>query len=381
MGPYEGKPRQTMMEDVMEAEKEKEGPFSQSGYDFSAEDMNETVVSYFILLAFADLHEFQNLLFFLFLLTYVICIMGNISIIALVRSHSSLHTSMYLFISVFSALEILFVSVTVPKLLANLVAGNNMISFTGCFTQMYVFNSLGVTECYLLAVMVFDRHLAINNPLRYSSIMTNHFCALLALIPWIIGFGIILIPAIVTAQLKFCGPNMIDHFFCDLAPLQKLACSDAFISSVSTSAAAVFDVVVPFLMIIGLYLHIISVISKIKSDEGKQKAFSTCTSHLIVASLFYGTAIIVYVKPKGTNYDKYLAFMYTAFTPMINPFIYTFRNRDVKHILTKKLLTAKGTCHLQVSTETVILKQRAHVSEPLAPLSRLQLKNVRHGDL
>ncbi|XP_077319626.1 olfactory receptor 2B6-like [Lithobates pipiens] len=299
--------------------------------------MNKTLVTHFILLAFSDLHQLQHVLFFVFLFTYVTCIVGNISIIALVNSEPSLHTPMYLFISVFSALEVMFVSVTVPKLLANLAVASNVISFSGCFTQMYIFNSLGVTECYLLAVMVFDRHLAINNPLRYSTIMTPVFCTVLAIFPWIIGFGIVLIPAILTAHLEFCGPNIIDHFFCDLAPLQKLACSDSFASSVSTSAAAVFDVVVPFLLIIGLYGHIITTISKIRSDEGKQKAFSTCTSHLIVASLFFGTAIIVYVKPEGTNYDKYLAFMYTAFTPMINPFIYTLRNRDVKKVF-KKIL-------------------------------------------
>ncbi|CAI9570231.1 unnamed protein product [Staurois parvus] len=299
--------------------------------------MNKTVVSDFILLAFYDLHQLQHLLFFVFLFTYVICIVGNISIIFLVNSESSLHTPMYFFISVFSALDIMFVTVTVPKLLCNLAVANNMISFGGCITQMYVFTSLGVTECYLLAVMVFDRHLAINNPLRYLTIMNHVFCTVLAIFPWIIGFGIILIPTIFTAHLEFCGPNIIDHFFCDFAPLQKLTCSDPFASSVSTSASAVFNIVVPFLIIVGLYSHIIKTISKIRSDEGKQKAFSTCTSHLIVASLFYGTAMVVYVKPNGTNYDKYLAFMYTAFTPMINPFIYTLRNRDVKKVFKTNL--------------------------------------------
>ncbi|KAM3918994.1 olfactory receptor 6C4-like [Leptodactylus fuscus] len=290
------------------------------------------MVEEFILLAFVDLHQFQILLFLFFLLTYFICVLGNLSIIIVVKIGHSLHTPMYFFISVFSILEMIFVSVTVPKLLAILVAHNNTISFISCFTQMYVFNSLGVTECYLLMVMVFDRHLAINKPLRYPAIMTQTVCIGLAMFPWIFGFTIILIPAIVTAQLDFCGPNMIDHFFCDLAPLQSLACSDSFTSSMSTSLAAVIDVVVPFFIIIGFYVYILMTVTKIKSKDGKQKAFSTCTSHIIVASLFYGAAIIVYVKPKGTHYDKYLAFMYTAFTPTINPFIYTFRNRDVKKV-------------------------------------------------
>ncbi|XP_069807039.1 olfactory receptor 6N1-like [Dendropsophus ebraccatus] len=293
---------------------------------------NKTMVEDFILLAFADLHRVQVFIFPCFLLTYITCIMGNLAIIVVVKLEPSLHKPMYFFISVFSTLEIMFVSVTVPKFLDILIAHHNTISFIGCFTQVYIFGSLGVTECYLLAVMVFDRHLAINNPLHYPTIMTHTACCGLAIFPWIIGFSILLVPVIFTAKLEFCGPNKIDHFFCDLAPIQSLACSDASISSMSTSIAGVVDIVLPFLIIIGFYVCIIMTVSKIKSKDGKQKAFSTCTSHLIVASLFYGTAMIVYVKPKGSNYDKYLSFMYTAITPTINPFIYTFRNRDVKTV-------------------------------------------------
>ncbi|XP_075048054.1 olfactory receptor 6N1-like [Mixophyes fleayi] len=258
--------------------------------------------------------------------------MGNVTIIVLVRIEPSLHTTMYFFISVFSILENMFMSVTVPNLLANLISADNIISFNGCFTQMYIFNSLGATECYLLVVMVFDRHLAINNPLHYPAIMTHALHIELAVLPWIMGFAIILIPTISIVLLEFCGPNIIDHFFCDFAPLQNLACSDPFISIIFTSTSAILISVLPLIIIIGFYVNIIMTVSKIKSEEGKQKAFSTCTSHLIVTSLFYGTAIIVYVKPKGSHYDKYLAIMYTAFTPMINPFIYTFRNRDVKKV-------------------------------------------------
>ncbi|XP_063802653.1 olfactory receptor 6C4-like [Pseudophryne corroboree] len=293
-------------------------------------EMNKTAVKDFILLAFADLHQFQNLLIFVFLLTYITCIMGNMAIIVLVRVEPTLHTVMYFFVSVFSVLEIIFVSTIVPKVLANLIAGNNIISFIECFSQMYVFLSSGSTECYLLVAMVFDRHLAINNPLHYLSIMTPDFSMKLAALPWIMGFGTLLVPVVITARLEFCGPNMINHFFCDLAPVQELSCSDPFISNISTIIATILNIIIPFNVIIGLYIHIIVTVSKVKSNKGKQKAFSTCSSHLIVAALFYGTAIIVYVKPKGNRYDKYLAFMYTAFTPMINPFIYTFRNRDVK---------------------------------------------------
>ncbi|XP_069805705.1 olfactory receptor 6N1-like [Dendropsophus ebraccatus] len=294
--------------------------------------INKTVVEEFILLAFADLHWIQIVIFLFLLLTYITCIMGNLAIIIVVKLEPSLRNPMYFFISVFSVLEIMLVSVTVPKLLA-ILTGHNTISFIDCFTQMYVFNSLGTTECYLLAVMVFDRHLAINKPLHYPTIMTNTLCVGLAIFPWIFGFAVILIQTIITAQLEFCGPNIIDHYFCDFAPLQSLACSDATFSIIFATFGAAVNVLPPFLIIIGFYICIIITVSKIKSKDGKQKTFSTCTSHLTVTSLFYGTVMIVYVKPDASYYDKYLSFMFTAFTPTINPFIYTLRNRDVKNAL------------------------------------------------
>ncbi|XP_063803793.1 olfactory receptor 6C4-like [Pseudophryne corroboree] len=287
--------------------------------------------------AFDEFHQVQNLLVFVFLQTYIISLMGNITIIFLVKVEPSLHTVMYFFISVFSFLEIMLVSVIIPKLLAILISENNVISFIECFTQMYMFISFGATECYLLVAMVFDRHLAINNPLHYPVIMTPIFCYKLVILPWIMGFATISVPVIMTACLEFCGPNVIDHFFCDLAPLQNLACSDSFVSSILTSTVAISNGALTFSTIIGFYIHIIMTVSKIKSEEGKQKAFSTCSSHLIVAGLFYGTGTVVYVKPKGSYYDKYLTFMYTALTPMINPFIYTFRNRDVRNVLRKSV--------------------------------------------
>ncbi|XP_056401061.1 olfactory receptor 6N1-like [Hyla sarda] len=301
---------------------------------------NETTVEEFVLLAFGDLHQIQILFFLLFLLTYMTCIMGNLTIIIVVKLEHSLHKPMYFFLAVFSILEITFVSVTVPKLLAILLAHNNTISFIGCFTQMFVFCSLGVSECYLLMVMVFDRYLAIKNPLHYPTIMTYTVCVGLAIFPWIFGFTSVLVQVIIMAQMEFCGPNIIDHFFCDFAPIQSLACSDPFISIMSTNLAVIVENILPFLVIIGFYVYIIMTVTKIKSKDGKQKAFSTCTSHLIVASLFYGTAMTVYAKPKANHYDKYLTFMYTAFTPTINPFIYTFRNRDVKEFFWKSVKRA-----------------------------------------
>ncbi|XP_063802626.1 olfactory receptor 5V1-like [Pseudophryne corroboree] len=311
---------------------------SKDSLSYTKEDVNKTIVTEFILMAFSSLQHLQILLFAAILLAYIICVTGNIFIIALVSAVPLLHTPMYYFICTFAVLEIMFVSDTVPNLLANLISGNKKISLLGCFTQMYAFNGLGITECYLLAVMAFDRNLAINNPLHYSTIMSKVLYIELAVAPWIVGFTISFMTTIFTARLKYCGPNKLDHFVCDLAPLQKLACSNPFISRVVTLLAAILATVIPFIIIIAFYIHIINTISKIKSSEGKQKAFSTCSSHLIVASLYYGTAIIVYVRPNGSQYDKFLALMYTVITPLLNPFIYTLRNKDVKSAVRKSRL-------------------------------------------
>ncbi|XP_063802628.1 putative olfactory receptor 5AK3 [Pseudophryne corroboree] len=291
--------------------------------------VNNTVVTEFIFLAFQELHQFQVLLFIVILLIYNTCIVGNMLIYLLIKFDLSLHTPMYFFISTFAILEIIFVSVIVPKLLDILIAGKNRISFVGCFTQMYCADTTGIVECYLLAIMVFDRHLAITNPLRYSAVMSQAYIKL-AIFPWIVGFVAASVPTVFTARLEFCGSNMINHFFCDLVPLQSLACSDPFISNLVTSTTAIFVVIFPFIIIIVFYTHIIITIMKIKSGRGKYKAFSTCSSHLFVASLFFGTGIIVYVNPNGGRNEKSFALIYKVVTPLLNPFIYTLRNKDVK---------------------------------------------------
>ncbi|XP_075185897.1 olfactory receptor 6N1-like [Anomaloglossus baeobatrachus] len=307
--------------------------------------VNKTLSMEFVLLGFSNFPKFQTFLFCIVLLAYIICILGNITIFLLVRTDSSLHVPMYFFISTFTVLEIMFVSVTVPKLLAILIQAKKTISFFGCFMQLYVYSALGETECFLLSLMVFDRHLAISNPLRYSTIMHSRFCYELVVLPWIFGFIISLFPIVETLLLDFCGPNKINHFFCDLAPLQNLACSDPYISKMTTIVAAFISIAMPFFVIVGFYINIIHTVLKIDSKEGKSKAFSTCSSHLIVASLFYGSAIIVYVKPNGSHYDKYLALTYTVVTPLLNPFIYTLRNREVKIalIFSRQLKLARNT--------------------------------------
>ncbi|XP_069805710.1 olfactory receptor 11L1-like [Dendropsophus ebraccatus] len=297
--------------------------------------VNRTTVNMFFLLGFSHFHSFEQLLFYVVFFAYITCIFGNVTIILLVKSEPSLHSPMYFFICVFTVLDTMIVSVTIPKLLSILIKANKTISFLGCFVQMYAFNALGETECFLLALMVFDRYLAINNPLRYSTIMNSRFCPRLAALPWLLGFITSFFPTIFTFLLDFCGPNEVDHFFCDFAPLQSLACSDTFISNMTTSLAAVVATVLPFFIILGLYMQIIYTVLKIDQKGTKTKVFSTCSSHLIVAFLAYGSAIIVYVKPKGSHYNKFLALTYTVVTPILNPFIYTFRNKEIKNALRK----------------------------------------------
>ncbi|KAM9294487.1 olfactory receptor 10AG1-like [Gastrophryne carolinensis] len=297
------------------------------------EQVNKTTVEEFILLAFSSFHRFQILLFIIILLMYIISVTGNLAIIVLVKVGPSLHCPMYYFIGIFAALEICFVSVTVPKLLSNLITANKGIAFISCFVQLYIFNALGVSECYMLTVMALDRDLAINHPLRYSIIMNHFSTVILVILAFTISCVIALVPTVFTAGLNYCGPNEINHFFCDLAPVQSLACSNSNLSNIVTSIAAAFASLTPFLLIIGFYAHIIHAITKIKGVGGKYKAFSTCSSHLTVAVLFYCSVIIVYLKPKGSQYDKFLALMYTVVIPMLNPFIYTLRNSNVKETL------------------------------------------------
>ncbi|KAM3918993.1 olfactory receptor 1G1-like [Leptodactylus fuscus] len=292
---------------------------------------NTTYVTEFFLLAFSEFHQYQIFIFTLILFTYLICVIGNLTIILLVIAEHSLHTPMYIFISIFAAEEILFVSVPIPKLLANLIAGDRKISFMGCFIQVYSFITLGQVESIFITIMAYDRHLAINKPLHYTAIMNQTLCIRLAVLPWFIGLFNSLIVTLFTMFLDFCGPNRMNHFFCDLVPLQSLSCSDTYISNTVISSAATIGTVVPFLIIVGLYTKIIKTVSQIKSSLGKRKAFSTCSSHLIVAILFFFTAFTIYLRPNGSQYDKCYSLMYTVVTPVFNPFIYALRNRDVKN--------------------------------------------------
>ncbi|XP_069491501.1 olfactory receptor 6N2-like [Ambystoma mexicanum] len=302
------------------------------------EDHNRTLVNTFHILGFSSFHKFQRVLFVIILLTYLITITGNMLIIVVVRVESYLQSPMYLFVSTLSVLEIVYISVTVPKLLALLLGANPIISFVGCFTQLYVFHSLGISECFLLAVMAFDRYLAICKPLHYTTIMTNQLCIKLCALCWFVGFLAALIPAILTARIPFCVSNEINHFICDLGPLLSLACSDITLNIMVNTSVAGSAIIIPICSILGFYVNIIWAILQIKTTDGRYKAFSTCSSHLIVVGLFFGSTTIVYMRPKGgrsVEHDKMFALMYAIITPMLNPFIYTLRNKDVREAFKK----------------------------------------------
>ncbi|XP_032656185.1 olfactory receptor 6N1-like [Chelonoidis abingdonii] len=311
---------------------------------------NQTVVTEFIFLGFGDLPDLQILLFLMFLMIYIATVSGNIIIIALVVADQHLHTPMYFFLGNLSCLETCYTSTILPQMLANLLIGEKTISFSGCFTQLYFFCALAATECYLLAAMSYDRYLAICKPLHYSAIMNSRFCLQLAAGSWLNGCLATVIFVLFMSHLIFCGPNEIDHFFCDLIPLIKLSCSDTYLIVLLDFVLAYVFTLPPFLLTLTSYMCILTTILRIPSTTGRQKAFSTCSSHLIVVTIYYGTLMVVYMLPKRDTLsflNKVLSLCYTVLTPLVNPLIYSLRNREVKEALSKavnKYVAFTKTC-------------------------------------
>ncbi|CAM2102724.1 olfactory receptor 10A7-like [Caretta caretta] len=303
-----------------------------------AADGNQTALAEFILMGFGDLHEMQILLFVLFLAVYIMTLAGNILILAIISYSRSLHTPMYFFLGNFSFLEIWYTASTTPKMLRTLLTAHEAISFFGCITQFYFFSSMAITECFLLAVMSYDRYVAICSPLRYMAIMNSKVCLQMAAGSWISGFLTPILTIVLTFRLPFCASNEIDHFFCDLAPVIKLSCADAHVAKTTTFIMASVVTMVPFLLTVVSYANILSTILRVPSTMGKQKAFSTCSSHLIVVTLFYGTLGIIYAVPTASQspgLNKMFSLLYTVITPMVNPIIYSLRNKEVKEALRK----------------------------------------------
>ncbi|KAM9120713.1 olfactory receptor 11A1-like [Pangshura tecta] len=304
------------------------------------EEGNQTSITEFILLGFGNLPELQTLLFLLFLVIYIVTIVGNILILALVVSVQNLHTPMYFFLGNLSCLEICYTSVILPRLLSSFLTGNKTISVTACFVQFYFFGCLATTECFLLSAMSYDRYLAICKPLYYTTHMNDRFCLQLAIGSWVSGSLAIATLTVLLSQLTFCDSNGIDHFFCDFTPIVKLACSDTHLVEATAFISSSIFTLPPFTLTLASYIHIIAAILRIPSTTGRQKAFSTCSSHLSAVTIYYGSIIIVYMFPDTNrlrSLNKVFSVFYTILTPLVNPLIYSLRNNAVKEALWKAL--------------------------------------------
>ncbi|KAM6218898.1 olfactory receptor 7A17-like [Rhynchocyon petersi] len=302
------------------------------------EPENQTSVPEFILLGLSKEAELQPLLFGLFLSMYLITFIGNLLIILAVIRDSHLHTPMYFFLSNLSFTDICFTSTTIPKMLLNIQMKNKMITYEGCITQMYFFMLFGALDNFLLTVMAYDRFVAICHPLHYTVIMNHKVCGLLLLLSWVLTVLDSLVHGLMVLHLSFCTELEIPHFFCELNQVIQLACSDPFLNYLVMYIAAVLLGAMPLTGILFSYTKIVSSILRISSAGGKYKAFSTCGSHLSVVSLFYGTGFGVYLSSAVSQNSRASAIasvMYTVVTPMLNPFIYSLRNKDIKQALRK----------------------------------------------
>ncbi|XP_075061755.1 olfactory receptor 1500-like [Mixophyes fleayi] len=302
------------------------------------DENNQTSITAFILLGFQGTQNTRILLFILFLVIYCVTVCVNLLIITLVSYNKNLHSPMYFFLTQLSMNDILVTTDIVPNMLYILLNDKGYISFIGCIIQFYFFSASETSECLLLTVMSYDRYLAICNPLRYASIMNSVYCLKLAIASWMLSFCIISIDTLATSMLQFCGPNIIDHFFCNYIPLLETSCSDTTIVQIEMYILSAIVVIIPCIIIIASYINILFTILRIPSNTVRQKAFSTCSSHLTVVSIFLGTLFGVYVLPtkgQSLNISKILSLIYTVVTPLLNPIIYSLRNKDIKKALIK----------------------------------------------
>ncbi|XP_049731418.1 olfactory receptor 7A5-like [Elephas maximus indicus] len=299
---------------------------------------NRTCVSEFILLGLSEEAELQPLLFGLFLSMYLITLIGNLFIILAIITDSHLHTPMYFFLSNLSFADICFISSTVPKMLLNIQMQSKVITYEGCITQMYFFILFGGLDIFLLTVMAYDRFVAICHPLHYMIIMNPKFCGLLLLTSWLLTVLYSLLHGLMVLRLSFCTELEIPHFFCELNQVVQLSCSDTFLNDLVMYFTTGLEGIIPLTGILFSYTKIMSSIFRISSAGGKYKAFTTCGSHLSVVSLFYGTVLGIYLSSAGsqTSMARTIAsVMYAVATPMLNPFIYSLRNKDIKQALKK----------------------------------------------
>ncbi|XP_003340417.1 olfactory receptor 12D1-like [Monodelphis domestica] len=302
---------------------------------------NHTSVNEFLLLGITDIRELEPFLFAVFLIIYILILIGNGAILVIVISDPRLHSPMYFFLGNLSCLDICYSTVTLPKMLDNFLSTHKTISFVGCIIQLHFFHFLGSTEAILLGVMAFDRFMAICNPLRYTILMNHEVCLCLAAATWITGFFHALLHSIMTSRLTFCGSNHIHHFFCDIKPLLDLACGNTELNQWMLETVTGTIAMSPFFFILLSYFYIISfLLFKSRSCSMLQKALSTCASHFIVVILLYVPVVFTYIRPSSgssMNHDRIVAIMYSVVTPVLNPLIYTLRNKDVKGALNKAM--------------------------------------------
>ncbi|XP_006894032.1 PREDICTED: olfactory receptor 2H2-like [Elephantulus edwardii] len=294
----------------------------------------------FILIGFSQWPQLEKVLFWVVSLFYVMIIFGNLIIILLSCVEPRLYTPMYFFLSNLSFLELCFTTTTLPQMLSNLWGPKKTITYTGCVIQLFVFVYLGATECILLVVMAFDRYVAVCQPLRYTIIMNPPLCWKLAFIAWLSGLMESLIQSTITLQLPFCSHHQVDDFLCEVPALIRLACGDTSFNELQITIAAVLLTILPVGLILTSYGYIAQAVGKIKSEEGRQKAVATCSSHLLVVFMFYGTVAMVYTDPKNnfaSEHGKFITFFYTVLTPLLNPLIYTLRNKEVTEALQRLL--------------------------------------------
>lgn len=299
---------------------------------------NRTRVTTFLLAGFSSCSHCEKTIFSLFLLVYIFTVLENLTILALILQHSKLWKPMYIFLGNLSFLEVWYISVTLPNVLANIIMGNREISYVSCITQLFIFTFLGATECYLLAAMAFDRYVAICNPLRYTIIMQDKYVLCLLIVCWLSGLFTPIIPIWFMIQLNFCGPNEIDHYFCDASPLLKLACGNIKPKEIADFIVSVFVLISSMLVIFISYFCITKTVLKMPSSKGRYKPFSTCTSHLAVVCVYYGSMSFTYIRVKSASpvfTNKLVSVLYSVITPMLNPIIYTLRNKDVRQALQK----------------------------------------------
>ncbi|XP_058926497.1 olfactory receptor 6Q1 [Kogia breviceps] len=301
-------------------------------------EQNWTHITEFVMVGFAEVHETRLLFFTLFLTMYLFTLVENLAIILVVGLDHRLRRPVYVFLTHLSCLEIWYTSVTVPKMLAGFIGGDGgkNISYAGYLSQLFIFTFLGATECFLLAAMACDRYVAICMPLRYGALVSWGSCICLSAACWLAGFLTPILPIYLMSRLTFCGPNVIDPFFCDASPLLALSCSDVTLKETTDFLVSLAVLLTSFTVIAVSYGNIVWVLLHIRLATERQKAFSTCAAHLTAVSLFYGTLFFMYVRTKmapSINFNKVVSVFYSIVTPMLNPLLYSLRNKEVKGAL------------------------------------------------